>query len=192
VLLAAQDNLIPVVAIIVSGIVAVAAPVIAAAVQHQLSKTVSERARADAQQERNEERRVDAYVDLLALLLQFQLWMDRTFPILGSMPDPPPAPTDEERWLVNVKLAAFGSDEIEQLVNTWDQAHTEFWIAVGYLNDIQEDAQGGGMAPTRLKETYGVTPSEQRRKIDDARQKARTLVKEIEARVAVELQGRIS
>src|SRR5207244_3508394 len=99
VFLAAQDNTIPVVAIIVSGVVAVLAPVIAGVVQHWLNGRAAARQSGEAQEQRNEERRAMAYVDLLALLQRFQLRMDRTFPMFGPPPPRPIEPTDEEREL---------------------------------------------------------------------------------------------
>jgi hypothetical protein len=132
------------------------------------------------------DRKADTYIDMLVSLERDCAWMERTYPIIAPMPDPPEAPTDQEYWTLRARVAAYGSERVKTLLEQWNQKITrEFWLGATYLRDMEE-AGKTGRAITR--EEWGTTRGGQYEKLHGLRNEARARLVEIQRVVASELQ----
>jgi hypothetical protein len=138
------------------------------------SRNGSERKRAAAdrahdQLVRKQERRHSAYLELMALLYRLLTGVDRTAPtfVQGQPIEPPPPLSDEESWRMNAVASVVASDEVRNLMLAWTRKQSEFYNAVWYLQQVQQEQQH--KAPSEVKTAYGVTTLEQWQKVDGLR-----------------------
>jgi hypothetical protein len=95
---------------------------------------------------------------------------------------------DEEVWPVQARFDAFGSDEMQELLEQWGALRREFHNRAEMLAMMQADQQRG-VPPSQIKETWEHLPSEQWPRVEDARQQLRDEVNEIRKRANEELRG---
>jgi hypothetical protein len=70
-------------------------------------------ARQLAQDSRLFESREDVYEEVLAQANRYMLTMERTYPIIGPQPDPPPPVPDEEWTRLAARISALGSGDVQ-------------------------------------------------------------------------------
>lgn len=132
------------------------------------------------------DRRADAYIDMLISLERDCAWMERTYPLMGPVPDPPAPPTDREYWTLRSRVAAYGSDRVKALLEKWNKEITrEFWLGAMYLRDMEEVGKAGG--PIK-REEWGTTRGGQYEKLHGILAEGRVRLVEIQRVVARELQ----
>jgi hypothetical protein len=148
---------------------------------------------AGAQQRRAEhekhtrDRRADTYIDMLVSLERDLTFMARTYPIIGPAPEPPAGPNDQEHWTLNARVAAYGSKQVQALLDRWNEKIVrEFWLESATLRDMESSERRLSRAVAR--DEWGATPTEQYRKLQDIRGQAKALLTEIRRVVAYELQ----
>jgi len=152
----------------------------------------SERKRAAADRAhdlliRKQERRHGAYLDLMALLHRLLTAVDRTAPsfVQGQPIEPPPPLSDEESWRLNASADVVASDEVRTLMLAWTRKQSEFYNAVWYLQQVQQEQQH--TPPSDTKAEYGVTTLEQWQKVEGLRKALWADAEAISARVRAEL-----
>lgn len=134
----------------------------------------------------NRDRKADTYIDMLVSRERDCAWMERTYPFIGPMPDPPAPPTDQEFWTLKARVAAYGSHRVKTLLEHWNQKITrEFWLGAMYLRDMEE---AGKMGRAISRQEWGTTRTDQYRKLQGIRGEARKRLEEIQRIVASELQ----
>jgi hypothetical protein len=132
------------------------------------------------------DRRADVYIDMLAWLEQARVSMERTYPSIGSLPEPPAPPTEQEQWMLNARVAAYGSERVKRLLEEWNQKILhEFTLGALYLKDMEEAQKAGGRI---TREEWGITLRGQYRKLQGIRDQARVRLEELQRVVARELQ----
>jgi hypothetical protein len=67
---------------------------------------------------RAQERLDQAYIALGEYLSRFEDWARSVHPFLGPVPAPDPLPPGE-RWRIEALVTAYGSEEVQQLVDRW-------------------------------------------------------------------------
>ena len=66
------------------------------------------------------DRRADAYIAQLVSVLRQTVYMKSVYPLGRSTTDEPSPPADEERWLTEARVIAYGSERMKGLVNEWE------------------------------------------------------------------------
>lgn len=114
--------------------------------------------------------------------------VERTQPIwkLANAPEPPPPMPDDEVWPIQARFDAFGSDEMQELLEQWGALRREFHNRAELLAMTQAEQQRG-VLPSQIKETWGHTPSEQWPRVEKTRQQLRDKVVEVRKRANEEL-----
>ena len=107
----------------------------------------------------------------------------------GQPIEPPPPLSDEESWRLNALADVVASDEVRTLMLAWTRKQSEFSNAVWLLQQVQqrEGQSGASFRPSETKAEYGVTTSEQWRKVDALRKALWEDAQAIGARVRAEL-----
>ena len=98
--------------------------------------------RSLARAEREYQRRADAYLEAMTLINHGMDWVERTMPVIGPGPEPPPPIGDETLRRANSLLALFGSDGTRDLMRQLGKAQREFSLNV----EAHEDAKAEGRA----------------------------------------------
>jgi hypothetical protein len=132
------------------------------------------------------DRRADTYIDMLVSLERDLTFMARTHPIIGPAPEPPAGPTDQEHWTLNARVAAYGSRQVQALLDRWNEKIVrEFVLEAATLRDMQSAERG---TRRELMQEWGTMPSQQFEKLQEIRGQARQLLTEIQRVIAAELQ----
>jgi hypothetical protein len=134
---------------------------------------------------RRQERRAAAYLELQTALRRLEMGMERTAPIFtqGTPPEVPPPISDEESWRLSALGDVAASDAVRELTETWTRKQSELYNEVWLLQRVQQDES----RPSDVKATYGVTSSEQWRKVVAVRQQLRDDLGAIATQVRAEL-----
>jgi hypothetical protein len=85
--------------------------------------------RTMARDARTQDRRNRAYEMGLVHAYRLEAWVDRTSPVLGPAPDPPPLLPDEDMFKLNALTAAHASDEVKVAVSAMSEAARKFQVA---------------------------------------------------------------
>jgi len=186
-------NALPVAAVVIAGVSAVSAStvaIVAIRAQGREAKLNREHAWNLAREERIQHGRADTYTDALVLLSRLMTVVERTQPIFkpANAPEPPLPMPDEEVWPIQARFDAFGSDEMQELLEQWGAHRREFHKRAELLALTQAEEQRG-VLPSQVKETWGYMPSEQWPRVEEARQQLRDKVTEIRKHANEELRG---
>jgi hypothetical protein len=83
--------------------------------------------------------RAEAYVALLQGLNRERIIIQRTFPVIGSMEDPPPSTNLEVAELVQAKLGAHSSAAMRALLDRWIAARIPFIAnCLNYMDALKD------------------------------------------------------
>jgi hypothetical protein len=87
------------------------------------------------------ERRANAYTQALIVLNRERLIVQRTWPVIGPGPDPPPALTDEEAGLAQALFGAHASAAMRRLLDSWVHLRVRFWGLAYELGDAWKERE---------------------------------------------------
>lgn len=94
--------------------------------------------RAMAREQRLQDRRARAYERALEHAYRLNDWVERTEPMIGPKPEPPPPLPDEELWRLNALTAAHASPEAQELTRAMSDAARRFQVAAWRVRDERE------------------------------------------------------
>ncbi|GAC1570003.1 MAG: hypothetical protein NVS3B18_01730 [Candidatus Dormibacteria bacterium] len=150
------------------------------------SSAASQRhAAAQAHQGRIWEKRADAYVALLSWSARYRETFSRIQPVLGPAPEPLAYPSDEETFLLEARIKAYGSTEIDGLLDGTLEPRARFGYNARVLSDI--DARGLDLPAARA--TWDKSRLEALKDLENARADLFRCLDAIAARVRLELDG---
>jgi hypothetical protein len=87
---------------------------------------------------RRHEKLADLYVDLLEFVHRGILHAARTQPVIGPPPPPPDLHTDLALVLLEARVDAYASEEVQSLLGTWGSARQKFYIVAKRLDRPDE------------------------------------------------------
>jgi hypothetical protein len=119
-------------AVIDPGMAAIAVAFVGAGVSVGVALYGSFRQANLARIQRRHDHRATIYVEVLVALDRLATRVARTDPpvVIGEAKEPPPPLPDEEEWLLNAKVAAFGSPAVKALLATFNEKQRDFFRAV--------------------------------------------------------------
>lgn len=167
---------------VVQNVTALAGVVVAggALVVTARASRASQRAAAElAHDARLWDKRAAAYVELLIWAIRLRETLIRTTPVIGPMPDPPAWPTDDELFVLEASVRAFGSREVDDLVDALSVARRQFQQqneVVVHLNSNEN--------------VFGKTSPEAWQSLEEARKQSIVAIDVLAARIHEELAMR--
>jgi hypothetical protein len=194
-----------IIAVVISGVAVVATAFTAiAAIKAQSKEAKANRQHAWdlAREERVQARRADAYVETIRFLYHAMAVVDGIFPFWreAGSPDPPDPPSDEDVWPVQARLDAYGSDQMQDLLEEWGKLRRQFYNRARVLAEMQREEEQLAKLNflsdeererrySALKQTWGRTSLGMREDMEATRKELYEKVQEIRKHANAELRG---
>jgi hypothetical protein len=147
------------------------------------SRVALRAAREHAQQARLWEKRADTYVELLVWCNRMREILNRIYPRIGPGPELPDPVPESDIFLLEAKVKAFGSDDVDALLVEMTEPYAKFNVQAMMLREDDEKT----WAPQTLREVYGVSRHEAYRDLDARRQQIIATLDRIGRRIRAEL-----
>jgi hypothetical protein len=132
--------------------------------------------RVMAREQRLQDRRARAYERALMHAYRLDTWVERTEPIFGPVPDPPPPLPDDELWQLNALTAAHASPHVQALTLEMAGVARTFSVAAMMVADERAGHSAGQAVPPRVQ-------------LVEARTKFHAVVRAFADRIGAELRG---
>jgi len=147
------------------------------------SRSARDSQERQAREARLWDKRADAYVQLLAWSVRSREVFNRTHPLIGPAAAPPAAPPEEETILLEAKIKAFGSAEVDALLDSTLEPRSRFAFNAQAIHDIDTNQ----LTPADARNSWGMSKTEAYRDLHRARTDVIAVLDEMAARVRKEL-----